>query len=346
MFSSSDGVAVALTPSRVLQRGCCVGASTPHRDFLAATSDGGRTWRATGELPAAVDPPASFDLSLAFSTPREGYVQTAVPEATVFTDDGGRTWSRLTPPGQPTAISLAGQALWIISHMCPTASSPPGLCPSELLTYRLGQSVPFARRPIPTVGVAPSPGLSGSARAATLLDRLGPGSAVIEEGSEGAPTSLLVTDDSGGRWTALVDPCEGLVPTGLVAPSPTTWMLYCQLDGGMNQGTTGVYASIDRGHTWTQVAGADEQGDTRGTIGDAMAGDFTISGNGRILWLLGSVGGVETSTDGGRDWRTTDIQTGGASVTLATAGSTRAWLPLAGKGLYVTSNGSTWSRLT
>jgi photosystem II stability/assembly factor-like uncharacterized protein len=122
-------------------------------------------------------------------------------------------------------------------------------------------------------------------------------------------------------------------------------MLYCQLDGGMNQGVTRLYATSDGGHTWAERAGAEEQGDTVGTLGDTMASDLTISGNGRILWLLGSVGGIKISTDEGRHWRTAEIQTGGAYETLATAESTDAWLPLPGDGLYATADGTSWRRL-
>ena len=77
-----------------------------------------------------------------------------------------------------------------------------------------------------------------------------------------------------------------------------------------------------------------------------MAFDLTISGNGRVLWLLGAVGGVESSTDGGGDWTGARINTGGYDTALGTAGLTDAWLPLPGYGLYRTSNGTTWAKLT
>lgn len=347
MFSSSQGVAVAFTPSSPpCERNCTPGAPARHRDQLVVTNDGGTTWRLTGTLPPSVDPGQSYELRLAFLTLDEGYLQSTDPPDTLFTDDAGRTWSSLEPPGQPTAISLHGTVLWIVSNFCLTATTSPALCPSRLLTYLPGHLTPATDLSIPTEGIVASPGISISTRAATLLDRLGSSSAVVEEGSEGAPSSLLITVDSGRHWAALADPCEGLIPTGLAAPGPTTWVLYCQLDAGMNQGATRLYTTSDQGATWTLTAEGNIEGPTLGSIGDGMAGDLTVSGDGRVLWLLGSVEGISSSTDGGLDWTTAPIQTGGYDTDLAAAGPTGARLPLPGSGLYHTTNGTTWSRLS
>lgn len=300
----------------------------------------------TGVLPANVNPAQSYELQLAFSDQSVGYVQSFDPAETLFTTNAGRTWSSLQPPGQPTAISLHGQVLWSVSNVCPTAMTSPALCPSRLLTYRPGHLIPASDLPIPTEGIIASPGISTSTRAATLLDRLGTSSAVVEEGSEGAPSSLLFTADSGEHWTVLNDPCEGLMPTGLVARTPTTWLLSCQLDAGMNQGATRLYSTSDQGTTWALTAEGNVEGPKLGTIGDGMAGDLTLSGDGRVLWLLGSVQGISSSADGGFDWTTAPIQTDGYDTELAPAGPASAWLPLPGVGLYHTTNGTNWSRLS
>jgi photosystem II stability/assembly factor-like uncharacterized protein len=83
-----------------------------------------------------------------------------------------------------------------------------------------------------------------------------------------------------------------------------------------------------------------------GNIGAEMAFDLTLSDNGRVLWLLGAVGGVASSTDGGSKWTRAGIATGGYGTRLVTAGPTSAWLPLPGYGLYRTTNGTTWTKLT
>ena len=346
MFTTSAGIAVAFIPSPSPHGYCCTGAPARHRDYLAATSDGGMSWRITGVLPVDVNPAQSYELQLAFGDPSEGYVQSFDPDATLFTDDAGLTWSSLHLPGQPTAISLDGQALWVVSNVCPTPTTPAALCPSRLLTYLLGHLTPAAELPIPNEGVVASPGISVSTRPATLLDRLAPSSAVVAEGSEGAPSSLLVTVDSGHHWSVLSDPCEGLSPVGLVAPAPTTWVLYCQLDAGMHQGATRLYTTGDQGAHWTLSAEGNVEGPTLGTIGDGMAGDLTVSGDGRVLWLLGSVDGVSSSDDGGVDWTSAPVQSDGYDTELAPAGPAGAWLPLPGVGLYHTTDGTNWSTLS
>jgi photosystem II stability/assembly factor-like uncharacterized protein len=347
MFNARSGVAVVFSPlPPVCKHNCTGGVPARFRDYLAATSDGGQTWRTTGKLPANFHPGATYALQLAFRNPNEGYVQNTDPPETLFTDDAGRTWSSLRTSGRPTALSLAGSSLWIVSEFCPAPLLPlDGLCPSRLLTYPLGHLTPASETPIPTKGIRASQGISASTRAATLFDRLGPASAVVEEGREGSPSSLLLTADSGRQWIVLDDPCEGLVPTGLVA-SATHWFLYCQLDEGMHQGRTVLYATADQGRNWTLVAEGSPLGPNRGTIEPEMTFDLTISGNGHVLWLLGAVGGIESSTDGGRDWTVAGIDTGGYDTELATAGPTDAWLPLPGYGLYRTTNGTTWTKLT
>jgi photosystem II stability/assembly factor-like uncharacterized protein len=348
MFTSRSGDAFVASPLAPLcKHNCKAGAPARYRDYLAATSDGGQTWRATGKLPANFNLGATYALQLAFRNPDEGYVQSTDPAETLFTDNAGRTWSALRTSGWPTALSLAGPSLWIVSEFCPASLLPPnGLCPSKLLTYPLGHLKPASEAPIPTEGIRASKGISASTRAATLFDHLGPSSAVVEERTEGSPSSLLLTTDSGKQWKVLDDPCEGLVPTGLVAPSRTHSYLYCELDGGMYRGPTVLYATTDQGTNWTLVAEANPEGPNRGKMDPEIAFDLTVSGNGRVLWLLGAVDGVASSTDGGRDWTGARIATGGYDAELATAGPTSAWPPLPGYGLYRTTNGTTWTKLT
>ena len=80
-----------------------------------------------------------------------------------------------------------------------------------------------------------------------------------------------------------------------------------------------------------------------------MSADLTLSGNGNIMWRVGAVFGVSASLDGGRNWTVVGIQTGGYFANLATAGATEAWLPVPSgdqyRGLYHTSNGTTWTKL-
>ena len=176
MFNPHSGVAVVFSPlPPECTRNCTAGVPNRFRDYLAVTSDGGETWRTTGRLPATFNPGATYALQLAFRNPREGYVQSTDPAETLFTDDAGRTWSKLHTQGWATALSLAGPSLWIVSEFCsPPLLPPDGLCPSRLLTYLLGHLTPVSETPIPTKGILASQGISSGSRAATLFDRLGP----------------------------------------------------------------------------------------------------------------------------------------------------------------------------
>jgi hypothetical protein len=113
----------------------------------------------------------------------------------------------------------------------------------------------------------------------------------------------------------------------------------------MNQGTTRLYTTTDKGKSWHLVAAADEQGNSRGTMGDAMATDFSVSGDGGVLWLRPWLGDVSSTVDGGVHWTSAPIQTGGYDSNLAVAGSRSAWMPLPGIGLFRTKTGTTWSKL-
>ena len=133
MFTSRSGVAVVFSPlAPPCKHNCKAGVPARYRDYLAVTSDGGQTWRTTGKLPANFNPGATYALQLAFKNPDEGYVQSTDPAETLFTDNAGRTWSALRISGWPTALSLAGSSLWIVSQFCPASLLPPdGLCPSS-----------------------------------------------------------------------------------------------------------------------------------------------------------------------------------------------------------------------
>jgi photosystem II stability/assembly factor-like uncharacterized protein len=217
--------------------------------------DGGTAWRLIGQLPSGVHTTQTYNVTMAFTSPTRGWVQTTDPAATIFTADA-------------------------------------------------------------------------------------------EEGAEGSPSSLLATSDSGRAWRTLDDPCQGIVPTGLLALAPSRLVLYCQLGGGGgNQGRVRLYTTASAGQVWTLTSEGSIQGRRRGNIGDFQSFDLALAGDHRRLWLLGFVGGVQTSTDGGFHWTNTSIPTGGYDSRLVTAAATSAWLPLPGVALYRTRNGHSWTRL-
>jgi len=63
MFNARSGVAAVFSPlPPVCKHNCTAGVPARFRDYLAATSDGGQTWRTTGKLPANFHPGATYAL--------------------------------------------------------------------------------------------------------------------------------------------------------------------------------------------------------------------------------------------------------------------------------------------
>ena len=141
------------------------------------------------------------------------------------------------------------------------------------------------------------------------------------------------------------DPCQGIGIAGLVSPTPDRWILYCSQDMGMHQGPNQLWVTTDAGRHWVLTAEGGNNIPAIGNIGGEIAGEFAMSGNGQILWLLGGVGGISYSTDGGTDWHQTQLNTGGYLTPFVTFGATEAWFPVPGTGLFRTLDAKTWSRL-
>lgn len=334
MFSTQRGVAVAAD-------------QVSRRDYLAVTSDGGVTWQVTGGVPYDVSPSTPVGLDMAFVSPGLGYLRSIGSTGSVaieFTSDAGRNWSRLESPGTSSGLSFMGGNLWTVAITCPSTSHRAS-CRPELVIFSPGSTRPASEQAIPTLGIPSSVDSEDTASQPALLDRLSRSAGVFGEQAPSGRSSLIETLDSGQRWKQLTNPCHDLDLTSLVRIGQRDWYLYCALDEGMNQGRVALYTSTDNGRNWQPVAAASEQSATIGTIGGGIGYDLTASGNGRLLWLPGAVGGLELSTDGGRNWSGVPVSTGGAGTVLATAGQTEAWFPAPFVCLFRTLNGKAWSRL-
>jgi hypothetical protein len=337
MFTARAGVAVAYVKAGPGHKG---------RSYLAQSVDGARAWQVTGSLPAAMTVSQSYQVVMAFTTPRDGYLSVLGSERTAFTGDGGRHWSPVKLPGHPTGLNVADGWLWVTTDLCPKGSTPPPLCPTELVSVRVGHLAPARSEPIPARGPVRTSVPASKTFEATLRSRLGRTGGVFSEGQEGGPTSLLETTDAGRTWTLVHDPCGHLDVVGLVRPTARHWILYCNLDGGMNQGTNRIWDSTNAGTRWDLKAAGSETGPPVGNIGPGINSDAALSGDGRILWLLGAVTGVTESVDGGHHWRFQPLTTGGYNGTIVTAGTTDAWLSLPGVGIYRTINNEAWKLLS
>jgi hypothetical protein len=189
--------------------------------------DGGTAWRLIGQLPSGVHTTQTYNVTMAFTSPTRGWVQTTDPAATIFTADAGRSWTRLHTPGLSASLTLspddngdnlADESVWITAARCATPSEPPVVCRTDLLVYPPGRDEPSADHRIPSRLINHDRRILG----ANLLERSGPSAGIVEEGAEGSPSSLLATPDNGRFWRTLDDPCQGLrfgMTETTVAPS-------------------------------------------------------------------------------------------------------------------------------
>jgi hypothetical protein len=316
--------------------------------YLLKTTNLGNSWTVQHVLPLPsyvgiygtdVDPEIHFVNS------KVGY--TSIQNGPLYvTVDAGVSWSELPTPGIWPTYVIVGDVISVVSDVC-TGSVPvygPLDCPSQLTQFRLGSTTPVRTALIPALGRA------GELRAATALTGTSANSVVVSEGGrEAEDSSLLLTRDGGSTWKLLDDPCEGLAVDQLISSDPHRWLLYCFIDGGMNQGDSELWASGNQGVSWTTVARANEEGSRVGDIRDV---DNTIYANNRgsILYgaLGGAAGGLEVSRDGGTKWTLSSIQTnlyGGAPEYMSMFGATGAIFGVLTGPQYRTANGSTWVEL-
>lgn len=316
--------------------------------YLVKTTNIGNSWKVEHVLPLGSFVGmygANLNPAIHFVSPKIGY--TSVQNGPLYvTDDGGESWSKMSTPGIWPTFALSGDVVSVVSDIC-QGSVPaygPLKCPSELTQFPLGSATPVRTESIPLLGRA------GEWRAAAALASTSSDSIVVSEGgSEGSTLSLLSSTNGGSSWKLLSDPCQGLRVDQLIAAKQRKWLLYCFLDGGMNQGNSVLWASNDQGNTWTQVARANEESESSNGIRD-VANTIYANNRGSSLYgaLGGAAGGLETSTDGGVKWTLTSIQTnryGGSPEYMSMFGATGAIFGIDSGPQYRTLNGNNWIEL-
>jgi photosystem II stability/assembly factor-like uncharacterized protein len=316
--------------------------------YLVKTENLGDSWKVKRVLPLPSFVGmygANLNPEIHFVSSKIGY--TSVQNGLLYvTDDGGESWTKMPTPGIWPTFVVSGDVVSVVSDVCP-GSVPaygPLKCPSELTQFSLGKARPTRTDSIPALGRA------GEWRAATALSSTSPRSIVVSEGSrEGSASSLLTSTNGGRSWNLLSDPCEGLTVDQLIATKEHRWLLYCFLDGGMNQGSSVLWTSSDRGDTWTVVAHTNEESESHDSIRD-VANTVYPNNSGSTLYgaLGGAAGGLEVSTDGGVKWTLTSLQTylyGGSPEYMSMFGAKGAIFGIESGPQYRTLNGRNWVEL-
>jgi hypothetical protein len=164
---------------------------------------------------------------------------------------------------------------------------------------------------------------------------------------------LTVTTNQGRSWHQVGLPTTPRFcgPTGgfnlqLTILSTTHWLDLCELSGGMNQGSVALEVTVDGGRSWTDVAGcATELSPCHGGLTHQMVEPVTASNNGRVLFVLGDVGGIWISRDGGAEWTAAHQGlgefAGGGGVVLP-MGPSGAVVVEYGQAPWFSTNGTSW----
>ncbi|GEM_PF-443076 len=270
---------------------------------LVATYDSGQSWAG---LPAPKVPlqelePASPSAvgQVTFASPADGW---AWGPGLWYTADGGETW------GRPSlAVPAPGAAADVLSLQAA------GGYAYALVTSWAGRygpaSVLLERSPLGSGQWSPLSSMSG---------RLGPmawyGSAgwVVKAPAHPGqgPEQIWRTADAGATWARLPDPCyqpaQGIDVAGLAAVSASHLFELCAGNPGAGSEAKELLASADGGATAHLVG--------KLPLGGLVAGVAAQGSQDVLVAASSGAGFLYSSTDGGRSWRTSMLDDGGAGL--------------------------------
>jgi photosystem II stability/assembly factor-like uncharacterized protein len=240
--SISDGVTPARLPAETTT--------------VLATTDGGVTWEKVSTLAVYAHPH--------FVSPTEawGFAQLDAREETmavIHSIDGGRTWSTsvLPLPGDGTAGRWANPPTEVNGSVTAQLGyvGPAGF---EILTFVSadhGRTWSMRSEALPSSQT----GIIVNQGQADLLDLPAGQPFVFATGADqAAPTGLTATFDGGGTWTDYSTtglPQSGVMLAEWISPEDA-WVMTPPYLGGIFELGGQLYATHDRGKTWTPLLGA------------------------------------------------------------------------------------------
>ena len=328
------------------------------RPVLAATVDGGTTWRLVGgRLPeAASGSPGVTEIE--FTTTRLGYLWSApalgASGAPLWTTgDGGVTWRRAPLAGAVLDATAIGTDVWALTGECGSAGGPCHL--------GLDVSTDSGRTWRPSAALPPVGTWTATAHPAVELARVTPTEAYVLADVAGA-ASLLFTADTGTTWSSRPVPCASPLDAGAelaLSGSDDLWLV-CGGQAADGLQAKALYRSATGGATWALAAqtpafaGAGGPPPGAGTLPlDGYVAPYSLGHENLavltplVAWLFPTRGAVSATTDGGTTWRPVASLAGadfgsGAPGDVTFVSRTVGWVVELGVGLWHTTDAVTW----
>ena len=292
---------------------------------VAASSDGGVSWRTVGRIDTDVEAPLGREV--VFLDNDHGLVWGG--GALHTTADGGATWSDTDGEFLTVGPSRADASVWALTGCTPDESN----CRPKV-EQSTDDGVSWRPTSSPVLGTTEHQLLGISSNVAYVLD---PGS-----GDGGA--NLWRTDDSGATWTPRKSPCINSVMGRTAAPrTGMLWML-CAEPPGADAQIAVAWRSFDDGQSW---APADGSG-TNLAPHQAKIADFKAMSE-QIAVIALDDGAIYSTVDGGTSWHHRFDLPEGSHPVLGVRAGKRVWAMTTADspvhGLWMSADSVTWARV-
>ena len=340
-----------------------------HRNdvLLAATNDGGSTWRVRNDaLPSGLGADSGYPGQLEF-VGTTGYLwgaRSAGKAPLWVSHDSGASWKPALIGPYVLDASAIGTDVWALTSLCPAVAAPaPSSCAMGVeQSLDGGNTWTVLRTPVAVVGTP-----AGVGPWPVELARITKSRAYVlsDESTDLASDrvwTLSYTFDSGASWASRPVPCSGPFSLGAeVAASSTDdlWLL-CGSQGTAGEQSKELFRSSSGGESWSLVASATGAGTPAptsipsdplplaGYVAPISTGHRNLAvASPATAWLYPARAGLYVTSDGGASWgqipelAAAGFASGGqGNITFLSP--TYGWICAYGVGLWQTTDGIHW----
>ena len=314
--------------------------------LLASTHDGGRSWQSLG-LPGfsstnEVDGLVFTDLAHGYlwgNNLNSSGAPAGTPKQLMFSSDGGNTWTQVAGIDHVVAARLVGATVEVLtSTVVYEGGSGAGwlwTTPAAAPRWRR------AEQPLPAGSEVDAVAFDADGTTYVEAHRQSPRRADM------TPTSLIVTHNGGASWSTETTPCvtepSWAEPVGSYT-SGDVWM-FCNFEASAGSQPKTLYRSRDDGTTWTLESSS--AGGATAAVGNLPVAGYPeqlFAESDTHAYLEDSRYALLETHDGGRTWAPATPP--GDDITAVSITGPHSGYLLVDDNPYVTTDGTTWHRLT